>query len=198
MVAPVTPAHSSRRYRRQLHGLNYTFPYPSIDWTPESGYPPSAPANATPWRVFGAGKGLGLSVVLDAELFDYYCSSTASVGFKVLMHSPIETPRLSEFAYFITPGDEARVEITPKISTTTPDLVNIPEVGVRATLTESSASTTSLISRVREGASSPARGICAFIGLTPNETASWNVKAISRCRNANVYPSTYQVCHQLV
>ncbi|KAL0277706.1 UNVERIFIED_CONTAM: hypothetical protein PYX00_004902 [Menopon gallinae] len=123
------------RNPRQLHGLNYTFPYPSIDWTPESGYPPDAPANANPWRVFGPGKGLGLTIVLDAELFDYYCSSTASVGFKVLLHSPVETPRVSEFAYFITPGDEARVEITPKISTTTPDLVNIPESKRRCVFT---------------------------------------------------------------
>lgn len=33
----------------------------------------------------GIGTHLGLTITLDSELHDYYCSSTASAGFKVAM-----------------------------------------------------------------------------------------------------------------
>lgn len=46
----------------------------------------------------------------------------------MLMHNPIETPKISDFAYLLTPGRETRIEIIPRISSSTPDLVNIPEV----------------------------------------------------------------------
>lgn len=125
--------------------MNYTYPYPAVDWTPEGGYPSDSPPTGNPWRPFGAGKSMGLSIILDAELDDYYCSSTASIGFKVnnkkfffhrciiiflnifqlLLHNPVETPKISDFAYFLTPGLETRVEILPQISQSTPNLRNI-------------------------------------------------------------------------
>jgi len=60
-----------------------TFPIQNTDWTPEGGYPPDSTARTIPWRPRGAGSHLGLTIVLDANLDDYYCSSTASTGFKV-------------------------------------------------------------------------------------------------------------------
>ena len=73
--------------RRELSDLNITFPYPSADWTPETGYPDQSGSGGsvleTPWRPVGTGTHLGLSISLDSELHDYYCSSTSSAGFKV-------------------------------------------------------------------------------------------------------------------
>lgn len=63
--------------------LNLTFPYTSIDWTPERGYAENTPLNHVPWRPWGAGSHLGLTIVVNAELNEYYCSSEASHGFKV-------------------------------------------------------------------------------------------------------------------
>jgi len=68
--------------RRDLSDLNITFPYPSADWTPEHGYPDNATMDQTPWRPWGVGAHLGLTIILDAELDEYFCSSTAGVGFK--------------------------------------------------------------------------------------------------------------------
>lgn len=33
--------------------MNFTFPLPSVDWTPEGGYPANAPLNGFPWRPKG-------------------------------------------------------------------------------------------------------------------------------------------------
>ncbi|GLH08174.1 Pickpocket protein 28, partial [Gryllus bimaculatus] len=53
-----------------------------VDWTPETGFPPHTPSSASPMRPVGVGVHLGLSLVLDAQVDEYYCSTTASVGFK--------------------------------------------------------------------------------------------------------------------
>lgn len=66
-----------------MSDLNVTFPFTTVDWTPEDGYAPQTPTDSIPWRPYGAGRHLGLTLVLDAEISEYYCSSTASVGFKV-------------------------------------------------------------------------------------------------------------------
>ncbi|KAK3913181.1 Pickpocket protein 28 [Frankliniella fusca] len=73
------------RNPRELSDLNITFPYPSADWTPETGYPETDSKGSvleTPWRPVGIGTHLGLTVSLDSEINDYYCSSTFSAGFK--------------------------------------------------------------------------------------------------------------------
>jgi len=70
-------------FRRDLSDLNVTFPFPAVDWTPEEGYPRNYHQQSLPWKTLGAGRHLGLTVVLDCEQHEYFCSSTASVGFKV-------------------------------------------------------------------------------------------------------------------
>lgn len=64
--------------------LNITYPYESVSWSPEGGYPESVRVDEVPWRSWGPGSHLGLTVVLDANLDEYYCSSEVSMGFKVL------------------------------------------------------------------------------------------------------------------
>lgn len=45
--------------------------------------PEKASLLETPWRPLGIGTHLGLTISLDSELHEYYCSSTLSAGFKV-------------------------------------------------------------------------------------------------------------------
>lgn len=70
--------------RRDWSDINMTFPFNSIDWNPETGYDENVPPDSIPWRPYGAGQYYGLTLVLDVDVDEYYCSSTASVGFKVL------------------------------------------------------------------------------------------------------------------
>lgn len=65
----------------------------------------------------GAGRRLGLILVLNADVLDYYCSSTDSSGFKILLHNPTELPRISHYGMLLHPGRQTQVIITPKIST---------------------------------------------------------------------------------
>ncbi|KAJ8913266.1 hypothetical protein NQ315_012884, partial [Exocentrus adspersus] len=73
----------------------------------------------------GAGAHLGLSLVLDAQVNDYYCSSTDSIGFKVILSNPIETPKVADFGSLLSPGIEARFSITPSVREATSSLRSI-------------------------------------------------------------------------
>uniref|UniRef100_A0A182VZA7 Pickpocket n=1 Tax=Anopheles minimus TaxID=112268 RepID=A0A182VZA7_9DIPT len=87
-----------------------------ILWTPEKGYE-EQPSNSTYPRVIaGTGVTMGLAIVLDANVSDYFCSSTSSTGFKIIFHSPTETPKITDYAQYIPVGSENRVIITPKIN----------------------------------------------------------------------------------
>ncbi|XP_053669881.1 pickpocket protein 28 [Anopheles nili] len=87
-----------------------------ILWTPEGGYA-GHPTNATfPRVIAGTGVAMGLAIVLDANVSDYFCSSTSSTGFKIIFHSPTETPKITDYAQYIPVGSENRVIITPKIT----------------------------------------------------------------------------------
>ncbi|XP_017753882.1 PREDICTED: pickpocket protein 28-like [Eufriesea mexicana] len=111
---------------RDWPDLNITYPSNSIDWNPEIGYK-NVPSDSIPWRPYGAGQYYGLTLVLDADAEDYYCSSTASVGFKMLLHNPVETPKIAEFAFSVTPGEETRVIVTPRISTASMSIISVPQ-----------------------------------------------------------------------
>jgi hypothetical protein len=64
-------------------GTNLTLPYESLDWTIETGYPKDTPPYTLPWRPWGPGIHMGLKIVVDAELDQYFCSAEVSIGFKV-------------------------------------------------------------------------------------------------------------------
>lgn len=111
-VGPFPPFSSDCPFpSKALNDLNLTFPLPAVDWTPEDGYPHDAPADGFPWRpkgniviftyktmecifvwlmycvVTGIGTHHGLTLVLDANIEEYYCASTKSAGFKVKVTS---------------------------------------------------------------------------------------------------------------
>lgn len=59
---------------------------------------------------------MGLTLILNAEENEYYCSSTNGYGFKVLVHSPHELPETNEYGLGIANGYESRIVVTPIIS----------------------------------------------------------------------------------
>ncbi|KAF5271318.1 hypothetical protein FQA39_LY08116 [Lamprigera yunnana] len=109
------PPNSIFKNAKEMAGLNLSFSEDVDDWNPENGYSPNASIRTLPLRASGAGAHLGFSVVLDSQLNTYYCSSTTGVGFKVLLHNPLESPKMADFATFVAPGLEARIVIQPKI-----------------------------------------------------------------------------------
>lgn len=90
----------------------------AIDWNPEKGYKPGL--NLTeynyPRPMAGSGSHMGLTIKLNAEINDYYCSSTNSAGFKLLLHSPVEMSKIKDYGFSIEPGLETRVSISPQLS----------------------------------------------------------------------------------
>ncbi|BES98474.1 Amiloride-sensitive sodium channel [Nesidiocoris tenuis] len=110
---------------KDVSDLNVTFPGEVYEWTPERGYPDGMSFDTVPRRARGSGTHLGLTIVADAEMQQYYCSSGNSKGFKILMSNPLETPKLMSFAVPLAPGSESKVIIVPKQVTSTKDLQSI-------------------------------------------------------------------------
>lgn len=79
---------------------------------------------------------MGLTIVLDAGISEYYCSSTNSYGFKILLHSPNEAPRITNYGTSISNGYESRVVITPTLSESSNAVRKMP-LSVRQCLFES-------------------------------------------------------------
>ncbi|KAG4079926.1 hypothetical protein HA402_006238 [Bradysia odoriphaga] len=98
-------------------------------WTPETGFASEELKNhklGYPRSTVGTGAHLGLSVILDAGISEYYCSSTSSYGFKILLHSPTEAPQISNYGTSISNGYESRVVITPALSEASATVRNMP------------------------------------------------------------------------
>lgn len=68
---------------------------------------------------------MGLHVVLNANIDEYYCSSTQSAGFKILLHSPVEKPLISNYGILVSPGVETRLIVQPRFGTASHRLRNI-------------------------------------------------------------------------
>ncbi|XP_049809299.1 pickpocket protein 28-like [Schistocerca nitens] len=103
------------RNPRDLSDLNVTFPGTPVDWTPEGGYPPGTDEGAFPLRPRGRGTQLGLTLLLDSQADEYFCSTTASVGFKMMLQNPVETPKIAHMGFVFSPGEELRVVVSPQI-----------------------------------------------------------------------------------
>lgn len=86
--------------------------------------------------IIGTGTNLGLTILLDAGISEYYCSSTNSYGFKFLLHSPNEAPRITNYGTQVSNGYESRVVIAPTLSEATDAIKKLP-VNVRQCYFES-------------------------------------------------------------
>ncbi|XP_065076029.1 pickpocket protein 28 [Ochlerotatus camptorhynchus] len=91
-------------------------PFQPIEWTPEGGFVGEQTNVTFPRAIAGTGANMGLTVVLDANVQEYFCSSTSSYGFKLMLHNPMETPKMAEFAHYIQVGTENRIIVTPILS----------------------------------------------------------------------------------
>ncbi|KAF6201828.1 hypothetical protein GE061_004223 [Apolygus lucorum] len=111
--------------RRDVSDLNVTFPGEVYDWTPEKGYPSGMSFETVPRRGRGSGTHLGLTIVADAELHQYYCSSGNSKGFKIFMSNPLETPKIQSFGVSLAPSSETKVVVKPRQVTSTKELESI-------------------------------------------------------------------------
>ncbi|XP_054729239.1 pickpocket protein 28-like [Anastrepha obliqua] len=100
-------------HKNESVGQHYNAPNGTIfvDWTPEHGYPSELPQSYIPMPAAGTGESLGLSITLDVERNFYYCSSSNSVGFKVLLHNPLEFPNMREFGLLLSPGHETQLRV---------------------------------------------------------------------------------------
>lgn len=112
-----------------LNGENLNSYDEAVDWKPESGYPKGTIINAHtyPRPIAGTGSHMGLTVTLNAKIDDYYCSSTNAAGFKILLHSPVETPKIADYGFSIEPGLETRVSIAPRISDASDLIRRVPK-----------------------------------------------------------------------
>ncbi|XP_076270438.1 pickpocket protein 28-like [Rhynchophorus ferrugineus] len=120
------PPEKIFRNSKDISILNQTYPNNVYDWDPEIGFTNTDNGDSIPKRPLGAGAHLGLSVILDANVENYYCSSTRSTGFKVILSNPIETPKMADFGFLISPGFETRISIEPAIREATSALRDIP------------------------------------------------------------------------
>ncbi|XP_055371677.1 pickpocket protein 28-like [Condylostylus longicornis] len=96
-----------------------------IDWSTETGYPDDLPKKFYPERIAGAGIYNGLTITLDAEVDEYYCSSTDGSGVKFNVHSPAETSSIREIGFTIGTRVDLRVKLAPSYTVTAENVRNI-------------------------------------------------------------------------
>ncbi|CAG9771852.1 unnamed protein product [Ceutorhynchus assimilis] len=119
------PPEKIFRSMKDISILNQTYPSNVYDWHAEKGFQDTDYGDYIPRRPLGAGAHLGLSIILDAQINNYYCSSTRSVGFKVMLSNPIETPKMADFGFLISPGFENRITVQPVVREATATLRDI-------------------------------------------------------------------------
>lgn len=75
----------------------------------------------------GTGREAGLSLVLNADISEYYCSSTNSYGFKALVHNPIEQPKIAHYGSTLANGFETSMVVTPIVAESARSIRNVPK-----------------------------------------------------------------------
>ncbi|KAJ6633806.1 Pickpocket protein 28, partial [Pseudolycoriella hygida] len=110
----------------EFDSVSNTGNYTAVEWTPEEGWKNGSRSSTYPRPAAGPGSHMGLTVILEAGLDDYYCSSGNSAGFKVLLHNPTETPKISDYGFSVALGQETRVVITPRLSDASPLIRSVP------------------------------------------------------------------------
>ncbi|ALC40508.1 CG33289 [Drosophila busckii] len=99
-----------------------------VAWNPETGYPKDLPKLFYPTTAVGTGITMGFTVVLDAQLNEYYCSSTNGPGFKLLFHNAISTPNLKEDGIMLGIGYETNFRLEFSISESHPNIRSIKRI----------------------------------------------------------------------
>ncbi|KAH8376217.1 hypothetical protein KR200_002616 [Drosophila serrata] len=103
--------------------------FESVKWDPEMGYPEKLPPKYYPATSSGTGITLGFTAVLDAEMSEYFCSSTNGPGFKVFFHNPVEVPAVREAGLITAIGYETNYRIEMVRSEAVPAIRSISRDG---------------------------------------------------------------------
>ncbi|XP_035702813.1 pickpocket protein 28-like [Folsomia candida] len=77
-----------------------------------------------PRRQKRAGKSSGLSVLLNPDLEEYFCTSSDSHGFQLVKHLPIDNPKVVDFGIAIRPNAEVFMGVKPEITMADRDIYN--------------------------------------------------------------------------
>ncbi|XP_005179825.2 pickpocket protein 28-like isoform X2 [Musca domestica] len=96
-----------------------------IDWHPETGYPDDLPSRFYPRKAVGEGVSKGLTVVLNGDINDYYCSSTNGPGFKLQLHNPIDVPQIKETGLSVNIGYQTSFRIAANKDEAQPTLRSV-------------------------------------------------------------------------
>ncbi|XP_001986438.2 pickpocket protein 28 [Drosophila grimshawi] len=99
-----------------------------VPWDPETGYPLKLPKKYYPVPAIGTGITMGFSAVLDAQLSEYYCSSTNGPGFKILFHNPTTLPNVKDEGLVVGVGYETNFRMEFSRSEATQAIRSIPQV----------------------------------------------------------------------
>ncbi|XP_059223216.1 pickpocket protein 28-like [Stomoxys calcitrans] len=83
----------------------------AVPWNAETGYPKKLSKHFYPRTAQGTGESLGLTIILNVEADQYYCSSTNSMGFKMAMHMPNERPNVREVGLLVAAGYETKARV---------------------------------------------------------------------------------------
>ena len=58
-----------------------------------------------PRRAIAPGLHMGLSITLNTQVEESYCTEFQSEGLKALLHVPMSQPEMVEYGFAITPGE---------------------------------------------------------------------------------------------
>ncbi|KAH8368003.1 hypothetical protein KR084_005539 [Drosophila pseudotakahashii] len=97
----------------------------AVDWDPISGYPQRLPSSYYPRPGVGVGTAMGLQIILNGHVNDYFCSSTNGQGFKVLLYNPIDQPRMKESGLPVMIGHQTSFRIIARSFEALPTIRNI-------------------------------------------------------------------------
>ena len=62
-----------------------------------------------PRRAVAPGLHMGLSITLNTQVEESYCTGFQSTGFKGVLHVPVSQPEMVEYGFAISPGQVLRV-----------------------------------------------------------------------------------------
>ncbi|XP_073811883.1 uncharacterized protein [Musca autumnalis] len=103
-----------------LTGLKQGADIVAVDWNLETGYPMQLPSTYYPRPTYGTGISMGLILILNAEVDEYYCSSSSGAGFKVNHGSPVDRPIISEGDVTVRLSSETRFCIDTLLTESSP------------------------------------------------------------------------------
>ncbi|CAG7733824.1 unnamed protein product [Allacma fusca] len=69
-----------------------------------------------PRRQKRSGKTFGLSILLDPDLGEYFCTTSDSVGFRLTTHLSIDSPHVADYGIAIPPNAEVYVNLNAEIT----------------------------------------------------------------------------------